>query len=484
MIKIILVISFLFSLVHLAEAKCNFNCSAKVKLENPELIIKEGKIPLFKNHSLKPTKKNIILTDYNSYNYDYCSLKGWYLKKYPSNFSHINKKFKQLYTSNLQNNFNYNGNKKKSKDFDLIDDFDENMYTIHEDCLSGDTKSCKGIQKLVVNFQKSDALTQNKSPMSEKPQIYFDSVNRILKPLLLAYSTSSQVLGRHKNDNQIKEWALSAIYQNTYDPFETEATIFESYNNVREKDMIRETFTICRKQNNNNRCGSDPAQNHSLNSGYLAMMYGVLWSDDHMFHVGLDGYVKTLESVDNDGVLPTEARRGGNGLSYSGFTITILLNIYETALNQGHDLEKEYPVTQSLHKAVKYILDVVEDETKIYPYSKRDWTSWKGSPKKQYINGTTVFAWVRPYLLRFSNHPNSKRIMELHNKLATSDNIPQRQKELLNGLVRGNFKNKTFSKNFIYFNKYDEDDLKEPYIDDYNIGSIGSPLCFYNRDQK
>ena len=45
-------------------------------------------------------------------------------------------------------------------------------------------------------------------------------------------------------------------------------------------------------------------------------------------------------------------------------------------------------------------------------------------------------------------------------------------------------KNKTFSKNFVYFNKYDEDDLKEPYIVDYNIGSIGSPLCFYNRDQK
>ena len=89
MIKIILVISFLFSLGHLAEAKCNFNCSSKVKLENPELIIKKGKIPLFKNHSLKPTKKNIILTDYNNYNY---------LCKWKINFS-ASKKLKALNSS-------------------------------------------------------------------------------------------------------------------------------------------------------------------------------------------------------------------------------------------------------------------------------------------------------------------------------------------------------------------------------------------------
>ena len=170
---------------------------------------------------------------------------------------------------------------------------------------------------------------------------------------------------------------------------------------------------------------------------------------------------------------------------YSGVTISLLLSIYETALNQGHLLEQEYLITENHHKAIKFMLDVVEDESKIYPYSKNDWVSdnRKGTPTKMYIKTSGSFFWVRLYLLRFPNHINTKRIYKLHKRLATAENIPQREKELLNALIRGNFINKSFSKNFAYLSKYDEHDLLEyAYHGDINAHSHGSPLYLYKRD--
>lgn len=483
---LILVISFIFCFANLAYAECKFNCSEKkTKRENPKLIIKEGTIPLFKSHKLVPTKNNIILTDIKKNSYDFCNTR--FHKQNKENISpfynDINNKYQKFYTKNLQDNFNYNSLENHA-DFDTIPEFSDHLFNIHHDCLYGKRSACKGIIKLINNFQASNALTENKKNNANyNPAIFYDTVNRILKPLLLAYSTSSQVIGRPDTDSKIKEWALKAIFQNTYDPFETDSLVPNSSRSFREKDMVRENSRICRLNNSNEGCGSDPAQNHSLSSGFLAMMYGVLWLDEHMYQVGLDSYVKTLESVDTIGALPLEARRGGNGIHYSGKTISLLLGIYEIALNQNQSLEKEYLVTENLHKAVKFMLDVVEDESKIYPYSKKNWGSWKGTPSKQYISTASGFGWVRLYLLRFPNHLNKKRIYKLHKKLATAENIPQRKKELLNALVKRSFKNETFSKNFAYLRKSDRLDLHEnTYSDDTNNSSLGSPLCLYKRD--
>ena len=77
------------------------------------------------------------------------------------------------------------------------------------------------------------------------------------------------------------------------------------------------------------------AQNHSLQSSLAAMMYGVLWEDEHLYQVGLDSYLITLASVNEDGVLELEAIRGGSGLFYSGATLHTLLQIREIAKESG-----------------------------------------------------------------------------------------------------------------------------------------------------
>ena len=242
---VISTIWILFFLSDLAHAKYNFNCSdqsQKTQRENPYLITKEGTIPLFRAHNLKPSKKNIILTDVKQNSYNFCNTKKnkHYKRKFSSNYDDVHEKYERLYTKNLQDVLDY-GSLEKHEDFEEIPDFAMYIFNLHHDCLSGERghkRACKDVQKLVNNFQMSNAFTQNKVN-THNPQIYFDAINRFLKPLLLAYSTSSQVIGRSDTDRKIREWALKAIFQNTYDPFEKKDLKINSYKSFREKDMMR-----------------------------------------------------------------------------------------------------------------------------------------------------------------------------------------------------------------------------------------------------
>ena len=80
-------------------------------------------------------------------------------------------------------------------------------------------------------LSKASAFTKN-TKAGKTPETYFQTIHRLLKPLLAAYSTASQQLGRHKKDELFKSWVKEAIFQNTYNPFADKGT--------RDRDLVRE----------------------------------------------------------------------------------------------------------------------------------------------------------------------------------------------------------------------------------------------------
>jgi hypothetical protein len=323
-------------------------------------------------------------------------------------------------------------------------------------------------------FGAKNAFTQNTAASTSRTAPYFVTVHRFLKPLLAAYSTASQRVGRHDKDLDFKDWMQQAIFQNTHNPFAPKGK--------KDRDMAREHAVNDIFEKN----GYDPAENHSLQSGLVAMMFGVLWQDDHMYHVGLDSYLITLKSINSEGALPLEAIRGGSGMFYSGATLHTLLQIYEIAKNQKQDLLISYPETENLHRAAAFLLDVVENEKIILKYAKADRKdSMCKTYKKQCFhdnNRDGAFGWVRLYMKNFPNHKNTRRILGFYDELVSKRPIDKRRKENLNAVIKGNFSHEPFRHNLTYPAKYDEQDSYEfknfPNDGNWNIGDT---RCLYDR---
>ena len=436
----------------------------------------EGKIPLHQLHSLTPQNSEILLTDTKNYYHPHCegSIKNNY-KKYRFSSEALKKDFARLAVKDLNEVMDFSdGN---GDDGGLSDKFSMTINKAHMACLSGDNVGCQSVMTAMEMLSAEAAFTANKK-FGDTPVTYFVTVHRFLKPLLAAYSTASQRLGRHKKDMQFRNWMQQAIFQNTYNPFAPEGK--------RDRDLIREK-PLKAKGPKFSFYGQDPAQNHSLQSGLVAMMYGVLWQNQHMYHVGLDSYLITLKSINNEGALPLEAIRGGSGMFYSGATLHTLLQIYEIAKNQNQDLSIAYPETKSLHRAAAFLLDVVENEEIILKYARLNKTN---SMCKTYseqcfhnTNRDNAFGWVRLYMNNFPKHENTQRILSFYQELVDSRSIESRRKENLNAVIKGRFEHEPFRHNLTFnpekWDKPDSYDFTSFPTD--NNWSIGSPKCLYDK---
>lgn len=436
----------------------------------------EGKIPLHQKHSLAPKNAKILITDTKNFDHPHCegSITNNY-KKYRFSSAVLEKNFARLAVKNINEVIDFSdGN---GDDGGLSDKFSMTINKAHMSCLSGKNMGCQSIMTAMEMLSAKAAFTENKK-FGDTPVTYFTTVSRLLKPLLAAYSTASQRLGRHSKDIQFRNWMQQAIFQNTYNPFAPEGK--------RDRDLTREK-PVKAKGPKFSYMGQDPAQNHSLQSGLVAMMYGVLWQDEHMYHVGLDSYLITLKSINREGALPLEAIRGGSGMFYSGATLHTLLQIYEIAKNQKQDLLISYPETENLHRAAAFLLNVVENEKIILKYAQANKTnSMCKTYRKQCFHGTnrdTAFGWVRLYMNNFPKHENTQRILSFYQELVSNKSIENRRKENLNAVIKGRFEHEPFRHNLTF----NPEEWDKP--DSYNFTSfptdtnwnIGSPKCLYDK---
>ena len=159
------------------------------------------------------------------------------------------------------------------------------------------------------------------------------------------------------------------------------------------------------------------AHNHAVQSSIVAMSYGAWANKPKYFKTGIDQWFITLKSMREDGSLPIETRRGARALFYHGRTIAGMLQLAERATAQGIDLYDRAPSPKkSIHNAVAFFIDSIEQPDLVLKYAR---TNFVPGPSKNWkfqdLGGSgslgSTMGWIAPYLNRFPNHPNSRRLM-------------------------------------------------------------------------
>ena len=427
---------------------------------------------LRKQTDFKVTESNALIFDTAKYIYPNCKFAVEVNKhKYPRGISDLLENFGKLAAADILEPFPEFA---VQDDNELLSSFSVSIYKEIAACISegnffktmNDLRACDTILEIVRLFKNNAALT--KSSPDEETRHFYNSNTNILIPLTLGYSAVLQKLGEPSDHNEILEWLYSAIIQNTYDVFSLENPI---------RDLTFKEFKCSAKGI------SSAAQNHSLQSGYLIGLYGALAKDERLFNFAFDRAAVTLSSIDNKGALTCEAVRGAAATSYSGLTISTLLQIFELAKLQQQNYET-IPNFELIHDAAKFLLDVGENPKLIYPYAKANRTAWceKDYRKQTECASYNGYGWIRHYMNLFPDHPNVVRIKAFADEMNTSDTMTTARKKKLSAIVKRNFPNIYIKKNIYHSDQWSKNDINDIIYDDTGNSNKGSPLCLYERE--
>jgi poly(beta-D-mannuronate) lyase len=164
--------------------------------------------------------------------------------------------------------------------------------------------------------------------------------------------------------------------------------------------------------------------NHRYLSDSVTMAWGILRGDDDLFRAGIETYLDALGQMREDGSLPLETARGSRALSYQRHAITSLVAIAEMAAAQGYDLYAiEGPEGQSIHRAIVFLLDGIDQTWLVWPYARendnpRSYRNYKVQDlgfMSERGHGRHYMAWTEAYLARF---PDTELADRLHQRLA------------------------------------------------------------------
>jgi hypothetical protein len=161
------------------------------------------------------------------------------------------------------------------------------------------------------------------------------------------------------------------------------------------------------------------------NGGYLLlgvrMAWGILTGSNAAVAEGIERIYMGLHQMRPDGSFPREVARGACALRYQSFQTQHLLFLAELAARQGYDAYALSVDGKTLHDAVRFILDAVDNPGVIAGYAAVNPTGCDippGSPMETNSittagGGATNSAWIEPYIARFPSHPNSARLRNL-----------------------------------------------------------------------
>jgi poly(beta-D-mannuronate) lyase len=161
--------------------------------------------------------------------------------------------------------------------------------------------------------------------------------------------------------------------------------------------------------------------NHSYLSASVSMAWGALAGEDAYYREGFAAYERALRDMRADGSLPLETERGARALWYQRHAIASLVAIAELAAAQGHDLYARERGGRSLHTAVRFLLDAIEDPSLVWPYAEANHKPGVGQDHLDQDLGFLVprghgrhyMAWAEPYAARFPEREESRRLMAL-----------------------------------------------------------------------
>lgn len=164
-----------------------------------------------------------------------------------------------------------------------------------------------------------------------------------------------------------------------------------------------------------------------FNVGYLVrglkMAWGTVVGNNVAVAEGMEKVLMGLNQMRSDGSFPREVARGACALKYQDTMLLNLMFIAELAATQGYDAYALAVDGKSLHTAVKFLLDGVDNPAVVLPYASQDPTNCANELPLPTIGLSTVVevgqygfnysAWLEPYIARFPDHPNSARLRNL-----------------------------------------------------------------------
>lgn len=155
--------------------------------------------------------------------------------------------------------------------------------------------------------------------------------------------------------------------------------------------------------------------NHSYMRFAILMEWGALMDDEAYFQKGVDGYINALGQMRPDGSFPEETARGAMATTYTSHAISSLVLMAEIAANQEHNLYDLEQNNLSLHSAITFLLDAIDDPDVIIGYAAANDTctipEGCGDYRKQYL--LLNMGWIEAYRARFPESENTKRINKL-----------------------------------------------------------------------
>jgi poly(beta-D-mannuronate) lyase len=231
------------------------------------------------------------------------------------------------------------------------------------------------------------------------PSMYYN-LDRTLLPVIVSYSLVRDHPGMAARDReQIDEWLDRLVWR---------------------RGPGRERDPNLTSSSNNHRYLSDS----------VTMAWGILQGNDDGFRAGIERYLAALEQMRLDGSLPLETARGSRALSYQRHAIASLVAIAEMAAAQGYDLYGiEGPEGQSIHRAIEFLLDGIDQTSLVWRYAQendnsRTYRNYKVQDlgfMKERGHGRHYMAWTEAYLARFPDTEVSRRLTRALDEFGPAD---------------------------------------------------------------
>ncbi|VWC14712.1 poly(beta-D-mannuronate) lyase [Burkholderia diffusa] len=163
------------------------------------------------------------------------------------------------------------------------------------------------------------------------------------------------------------------------------------------------------------------AQNLVLSSAATQLAVGITTSDDSLNGTAAKAYRAYIDTMRSDGSFPAESRRGQSALKYENNAIALLVLVAELELVKGVDLYSYRGPSGDIHKAIKFWIDALQNESVILGYAAENFAPTDpvqpdGRQALHFLRpdrGMTQMGWVIPYMQNFPNRDNAKRIAKL-----------------------------------------------------------------------
>jgi poly(beta-D-mannuronate) lyase len=141
---------------------------------------------------------------------------------------------------------------------------------------------------------------------------------------------------------------------------------------------------------------SSCCNNHFYRRALYATVIGILNADDGLFQVGVKALMSALHEMGPRGEFPREIARGARAVHYQNYALLYLVPIAELIERQGYPAYGLRVDGHSLHDAVAFAMDILEDPAELGDLAPR-------GQDLGFIDDDHYFAWMEIYLSRFAD---------------------------------------------------------------------------------